>query len=40
MVQMGKYINKCFQVSDKKSEDKVLKRKKNEVVFKMCAEIL
>ena len=30
MVQMGKFINKCFenQVSDKRSEDKVLKRGK------------
>ena len=30
MVQMGKYINKCFenQVSDKRSEDRVLKGEK------------
>ena len=34
MVQMGKYINKCFQVSDKRSEDKGLKGKKHEVVLK------
>lgn len=40
MVQMGKYINKCFQVSDKRSEDKGLKGKKTWGSFKMCAEIL